>query len=233
MAFTNKFPFRQFISKAINRPVVASLVNKSILEKYQNQQYRFLMNKTRSSLSSVSLDNRKHFKNAQVFSTAAPQDDRGFLVYQGRQSKLMRRLKIFSISTSVFTFALQPFLLYEAQDMSLAWAVPLFTVINIFTFANPLLIHFISKKYVLEMYFNTETKVFTSITLNWCGQKKPMTFTADDVEVPDVPGMFTMFKAKGNPLFAFEGDFSSIEVYKHMMGFDKPLDLTYHDPPKD
>jgi len=151
--------------------------------------------------------------------------DKGSLVYQGGQSRLFKGLKRFSLTTSAIGACAQPYLLYQCADMSLLLAVPLFSLISLFVVGNPLLIHWIAKKYILSLYYNVDTKVFTAKILSFFAFEQTLTFTAADVEVPDIPSPFTMFKVKGRPLFADEADFTSIEVYKHMMGFDKPLDL--------
>ena len=46
-----------------------------------------------------------------------------------------------------------------------------------------------------------------------------------DVNVPDIPGMFTTFKAKNVPLFVEMTQFNDPTHYGKIMGYDKPLDL--------
>ncbi|KAH9515495.1 hypothetical protein Btru_011175 [Bulinus truncatus] len=163
------------------------------------------------------------------FSTSASESDSkhiGHLVYQGRVGNMFRALKIFSLSTSAIGLCLQPYLLMTCQDMPLKLAIPIFAAMNIFVVVNPILIHYIAKKYILELYFNPDTKVFTAVMLTFLAKKETFSFTAKDVHCPDVPNMFAMFTAKNRPLFAHEADFTDLDVYKHLMGFDVPLDLT-------
>ena len=55
-----------------------------------------------------------------------------------------------------------------------------------------------------------------------------------DVSVPDVPGMFTTFVAKGKPLFADGNHFQPIEHFGRIMGYDRPVDLKLgRRPPPD
>ncbi|GFN89829.1 transmembrane protein 70, mitochondrial [Plakobranchus ocellatus] len=136
-------------------------------------------------------------------------------------------LKIFSLTTSAIGLSLQPYLFVTYQDAPLVTAVPFFAALNIFVFVNPFLIHYIGKKYVMEMYFEEKTKQFTAVLMTFFARKYSFTFTADDVQVPDVPGLFSILTIKGRPLFVLDSDFTDMEVYKHMMGFDKPLDLTF------
>jgi hypothetical protein len=55
-----------------------------------------------------------------------------------------------------------------------------------------------------------------------------ITFRAQDVQVPDIPGMFTTFKARNVPLFVDGEQFeSNYHHYGKIMGYDKPLSLRY------
>ncbi|KAK3785171.1 hypothetical protein RRG08_021969 [Elysia crispata] len=153
--------------------------------------------------------------------------DKGSLVYVGRIGSMFKMLKVFSLTTSTVGLCLQPYLFFTYQDAPLITAVPFFAALNMFVFVNPLLIHHIGKKYVMEVYFNQGTKVFTAVLMSFFARKYNFTFIADDVRVPDVPGMFSILTIKGRPLFVLESDFTDIEIYKHMMGFDKPLDLSF------
>ncbi|XP_005095003.1 transmembrane protein 70 homolog, mitochondrial [Aplysia californica] len=191
--------------------------------------------RTFSALNRRTWDVQSLSTNAKSFASqdTAVKDDRGYLVYQGRVGHLFKALKIFSLTTSGIGLGIQPYLIMTYQDMPLSAAIPFFGAVNGFIFMNPILIHFVAKKYVSELYFNPETKVFTAMLFTFFARRVPFTFTAADVEVPDVPGVFSMFTAKGRPLFAHEGDFTSLQVYKHLMGFDRPLDLTYDAVPEE
>lgn len=51
-------------------------------------------------------------------------------------------------------------------------------------------------------------------------------FKLKDIQVPEVPGMFSTFMVNGKtPLFVDASQFSDPEHYVRMMGYDKPLDL--------
>ncbi|GFS23909.1 transmembrane protein 70, mitochondrial [Elysia marginata] len=156
-----------------------------------------------------------------------PDMDKGSLVYMGRIGSMFKTLKLFSLTTSALGLSLQPYLFITYQDAPIVTAVPFFAALNIFVFINPLLIHHIGKKYVMEVYFNPTSKVFTAVLMSFFARKYNFAFKADDVHVPDVPGMFSILTVKGRPLFVLESDFTDVEVYKHMMGFDKPLDLSF------
>jgi len=183
------------------------------------------LSRTISSLQKYELLNHKSIPVKKRYASNMNGVDKGSLVYQGAQSKIFKHLKRFSLTTSFIGMCAQPYLLYQCADMSLVLAVPLFSLISVFVFGNPILIHWIAKKYILRLYYNVDTKVFTAHILTFFGFEQTLTFTAADVFVPDVPGPFSMFNIKGQPMFANEADFTSIQVYKQMMGYDKPLDL--------
>ena len=54
---------------------------------------------------------------------------------------------------------------------------------------------------------------------------KKIEFRVSDVDVPDIPGMFTTFKAGNVPLFVEMNQFNDLRHYGKIMGYDKPLDL--------
>merc|ERR1712098_307724 len=56
---------------------------------------------------------------------------------------------------------------------------------------------------------------------------KKIEFKVKDVEVPDIPGMFTTFKANSVPLFVEGSQFNDITHFGKIMGYDKPLDLMW------
>lgn len=145
-------------------------------------------------------------------------------MYRGAISGMIRGVKLFSLSTSVIGICLQPMLLFNNQELPTGLKVAFGGMINFLVFMNPFIIHYIAKKYVTELRWNRQTGVFTAATWSFFVQRKELQFTADDVRVPDVPGMFTFLEAKGIPLFFEPQAFEDNEAYIHLMGYDKPLD---------
>jgi len=60
---------------------------------------------------------------------------------------------------------------------------------------------------------------------------KYLSFGVEDVKHPDIPGPFNSFIVKGKPLLIAPPQFTDIAAYKHLMGFDKPLDLKLSSNP--
>ena len=103
--------------------------------------------------------------------------------------------------------------------------------LTFFTFATPLLIHWVSKKYVTELLYNKIEDSYTAITYSLLLRKKKVNFKVSDVKIPDIPGMFTTIiveREKQIPLFVDGAHaFSDPQHYVKLMGYDKPINLRY------
>ena len=152
-------------------------------------------------------------------------DDRGETVYVGTVGGKMRAIKIFSLGTSFLSLCSQPFILFSIDSNQPVGITLYFTfLLNLIVMTNPVIIHFISKKYVTELFWNRSTDVFTAAIWSFFARRKEIHFVPDDVDVPFAPGMLTTFHAKGIPLFVDEKSFQMNEAYIHLMGYDKPID---------
>lgn len=217
---------RVWMTPTINAPCLQHSVTVHFSRLHHDRTSQTSQRLLTRSCGTLSLQRQRYSTSGQTPSSGS-ESDKGRLVYLGRIGSTFKMLKIFSLTTSAIGLSLQPYLFFEYQDTPLVTAVPFFAALNIFVFVNPLLIHHIGKKYVMEVYFNQTSKVFTAVLMSFFARKYNFTFTAKDVHVPDVPGMFSILTVRGRPLFVLDSDFTDIEVYKHMMGFDKPLDLTF------
>lgn len=155
------------------------------------------------------------------------------VVYIGPLKKNIIHAKFFSFSSSAIGFLMQPYLVANIADLHPAAVVIAATILGFFTYLTPYLLHLIAKRYITELTFCDETKMFTCTTLNFFTIPRKTSFQAADVYVPDVPGMFTTFKVNGKPLFLDPKQFTDINVYAHLMGYDKPIDFHMHVSKKD
>jgi len=147
-------------------------------------------------------------------------------IYRGILATQIKLVKGFSLTTSLISLSCQPVLYYSLQSGSekpMALMLGMGAFMSFFTFATPLLVHYVSKKYVTEMYYNRMTDTYTAITYSLFLRKNQIKFRSSDVHVPDIPGMFTTFKARNVPLFVESGQFYSIYHYGKIMGYEKPL----------
>jgi len=147
-------------------------------------------------------------------------------IYNGILSTQIKLVKSFSLMTSFIGLAFQP-ILYTYSSANAAVVLGAGAFLSFFTFATPLLIHSISKKYVTKLYYNQVEDKYTAVVYNIFIRPKKIEFKVNDVEVPDIPGMFTTFKANSVPLFVEGSQFNDITHYGKIMGYDKPLDLMW------
>merc|ERR1712107_630666 len=143
----------------------------------------------------------------------------------GILSTQIKLVKSFSLMTSCIGLAFQP-ILYTYSSANAAVVLGAGAFLSFFTFATPILIHSVSKKYVTKLYNQVEDK-YTAVVYNIFIRPKKIVFKVNDVEVPDIPGMFTTFKANSVPLFVEGSQFSDIRHYGKIMGYDKPVDLMW------
>lgn len=147
-------------------------------------------------------------------------------IYCGTLTPQIKAVKIFSLSSSVVGIISQPFLFNEiASTGNIPVIVAAYTAIGFFTVVTPILLHFITKKYVTHLYYNQNTNTYIAKTVNFFCVTKQTEFTPEDVSVPDVPGLFTTIKVKGKPMFIDPRMFDYPEHYARIMGYDKPLDF--------
>ncbi|KAH8257438.1 hypothetical protein KR038_009792 [Drosophila bunnanda] len=147
-------------------------------------------------------------------------------IYYGTLAPRMKMVKFFSLSTSLAGIAAQPILLEQGMKIGgTGMAVFLCSVGGFFTFVTPLLLHFITKKYVTELHYNPQTEEYTATTISLLLQKIKTKFRPSDVTVPEVPGMFTSFMVGKRPLFIDPALFDDPEHYVRIMGYDKPIDF--------
>ncbi|KAL7733763.1 hypothetical protein ACLKA6_011490 [Drosophila palustris] len=147
-------------------------------------------------------------------------------IYYGSLAPRMKLVKLFSLTTSLAGIAAQPILMEQGMKIGgTGMAVFLCTVGGFFTFVTPLLLHFVTKKYVTELHYNPDTEEYTATTISLILLKIKTKFRPSDVTVPEVPGMFTSFVVNKRPLFVDPALFDDPEHYVRIMGYDKPIDF--------
>ncbi|XP_024859069.1 transmembrane protein 70, mitochondrial [Kryptolebias marmoratus] len=140
----------------------------------------------------------------RCLSTVPPSKD-GNLIYCGSLGSAVRGVKFFSYTTSGISLFLMPqiFLRTGLGVESFALQVVFCGIIGFFTFMTPVLLHLISKGYVIRLYHNSDTDTYTAITYSvfltekrrvfhqsqdynhLMGYDKPFTFSTDDMDASD------------------------------------------------
>uniref|UniRef100_A0A023G5P9 Putative integral to mitochondrial membrane n=1 Tax=Amblyomma triste TaxID=251400 RepID=A0A023G5P9_AMBTT len=147
------------------------------------------------------------------------------LVYLGSIRSTVKMVKSLSLTSSFLGILAQPILLQKLSGSSVGATVIVVSCASFFIFVTPLMLHYITRRYVTELTYDPGTKEFNATTLTLLNRKKEMSFIADDVEVPTVPGPFTTLLAKGRPLFVEVQNFQNADALEHLLGYDKPIDL--------
>ncbi|CAG9786262.1 unnamed protein product [Diatraea saccharalis] len=160
------------------------------------------------------------------FSNDTKEEEQLEQIYYGPLTPQIKAVKIFSLTSSVAGLMAQPIIVKQAATIgSTSLLVVICSMVGFFTFITPLLLHFITKKYVTEMCYDPKTCTYKATTINFFLAEKELEFTCDDVSVPEIPGMFTTFHAKGKPLFVEARHFNNPLYYAKLMGYDKPMDF--------
>ncbi len=152
-------------------------------------------------------------------------------IYNGILSTQIKLVRSFSLMTSLIGVAAQPILFLKMENAALAFSAGAF--FSFFTFGTPLLVHAVSKKYVTRLYYDKASDVYTAVTYSLFLRPKETKFRASDVTRPEIPSMFTTFKANDVPLFVDSSCFENPKHYGKIMGYDKPIDLRLPSSKKD
>ncbi|KAL4624591.1 transmembrane protein 70, mitochondrial [Arapaima gigas] len=157
--------------------------------------------------------------------TAARSSAGGELIYTGNLGRAVLGVKFFSYSSSMFSICVTPYLFLKTGLglQSFALQVAFFSVLGFFTFLTPVLLHLFTKGYVVRLYHDKGTDMYTAVTYSALLVEKTTVFHQSDVKVPDVSKMFTTFYAKGKSMLVNPMLFPLPHNYNHLMGYDQPF----------
>ncbi|XP_006880535.1 PREDICTED: transmembrane protein 70, mitochondrial [Elephantulus edwardii] len=149
----------------------------------------------------------------------------GRLIYTGNLARAVFGVKCFSYSTSVISLAFLPYIFAQSNIIlgSLPLQILFYGVIGSFTLVTPLLLHFITKGYVIRLYHEAMTDTYKAITYNILLSETSTVFHQNDVKIPKSPHVFTTFYAKTKSLLVNPGLFPNPKDFNHLMGYDKPF----------
>lgn len=108
-------------------------------------------------------DDSRHTKKSVEY------DENGAeIVYTGKFQKRILRVKLFSLGTSFMGIAAQPTLLKKGLEIGgTGLATFLCSLAGIFTFVTPVLLHFITKKYVIKITHDPKTDEYVATTISF------------------------------------------------------------------
>lgn len=89
------------------------------------------------------------------------------LIYEGKFGSRIKRVKLFSLTTSLMGLAAQPVLFQKGVEMSgYGLGTALCGIAGIFTFVTPILLHLVTKKYVIELRYDPKTDEYIATTVS-------------------------------------------------------------------
>ncbi|XP_054881341.1 transmembrane protein 70, mitochondrial [Poeciliopsis prolifica] len=168
------------------------------------------------------------YQGSQCLSTTSYPED-GNLVYTGNLGTTIRRVKMFSYSTSGASLILMPDILLKSGLCNGVLDFISFGIIGFFTFFIPMSLHFVSKSYVIRLYHNPDRDIYTAITYSVFLTEKRWVFHQSQVRIPAVSKVFANFYAGDMGLFVNPDFFPISHDYNHLMGYDKPFSFTKED----
>ncbi|XP_059528854.1 transmembrane protein 70, mitochondrial [Myotis daubentonii] len=149
----------------------------------------------------------------------------GRLIYTGNLARTVFGVKCFSYSTSVISLTFLPYIF--AQNNVVFGSLPLqilfYGIIGSFTVITPVLLHLVTKGYVIRLYHEATTDTYKAITYNVLLSETSTVFQQNDVKIPSSTHPFTTFYAKTKSLLVNPGLFPNPKDYDHLMGYDKPF----------
>ncbi|XP_044074528.1 transmembrane protein 70, mitochondrial [Siniperca chuatsi] len=182
--------------------------------------------------SFLNLNNKmqSHCPSTCCLTTATHSED-GNLIYTGSLGNAVRGVKMFSYSTSGASLFLMPHVLLKTGlgIQTFAMQAAFCGVICFFTFLTPVLLHVITKGYVIRLYHIPDTDTYTAITYSVFLTEKKSVFHQRQVRIPSVSKMFTTFYTDNMGLLVNPDLFPIPHDYNHLMGYDKPFSFDAND----
>ena len=180
--------------------------------------------------SHVEIKKKKHKTK-----TMAKSETPGRLIYEAPEQmvRLIKMIKRLSISTTILSAGVQPFLYPKliATGSSLTMGFATITCAGIFI--SPLILNWFTKRYVTKLYYNEQNDQFIAKHLNLINRDVQLAYKSNQVQVPEMLGIFTTYivdeMKKKRPLFVDPNMVIDMHAYKRMLGFDRPVNLRPED----
>lgn len=102
-------------------------------------------------------------------------------------------------------------------------------IIGFFTFLTPVILHYVTKGYVIRLYHHADRDTYTAVTYSVFLTEKMNRFHQRQVTVPAVSKMFTNFYADKMGFLVNPDLFHLPHDYNHLMGYDKPFMFDMED----
>lgn len=124
----------------------------------------------------------------------------------------------------MFALALQPLILKKIVG-SLSLATALTFMMNVLIFSTPIILHLITKRYVVNIYHHQPTNTFTATSYSLFLREKELKFKPTDVTPPLKPMLFSnLIINNKTSLFIDPSLFLNRDAFIALMKYDDPLD---------
>lgn len=104
----------------------------------------------------------------------AGKTDKNEVIYSGFLTKNIQRIKIFSLTTSVVGLSVQPLVYTQAIAAGTAnsLTLPAFAMIGVFAVVTPLLLNFVTKRYIISVEYKSKEDKYVATVFNFFAMKK-------------------------------------------------------------
>ncbi|XP_029929426.1 transmembrane protein 70, mitochondrial [Myripristis murdjan] len=167
---------------------------------------------------------------SRCLSTSSSSEE-GNLIYTGSLGTAVRGVKMFSYTSSGASLCLMPHVMLNSglALQSLPVQAAFCGIIGFFTFLTPVLLHLVTKGYVVRLYHKADSDTYTAVTYNFLLMEKRTVFQQRQVRIPEVSKMFTTFYADKTGLLVNPDLFPLAHDYNHLMGYDQPFTFDTDD----
>lgn len=153
----------------------------------------------------------------------------GMCIYQAPEQmvRLIKIIKRLSISTTILSAGVQPFLFPKLLATGSSFAIGFASITCAGIFVSPLILNLITRRYVTKLFYDDRSEKFTAKHLNLINRDVMLSYQSKDVRVPEMLGIFTTYTVgpKRRPLFIDPQQVTDMDAYKKMLGFDLPIDF--------
>ena len=185
-----------------------------------------------SSIRPTHMDNEKHSTSTDSMETTSKEEQsrskEGFqLVYTAPLKGAVRAIKIFSLTTATAAVLGGPILVWMGnQSVPLSGRVIMSSLVMLVGISTTALLHWLVKGYVIQMYFDEDTKTVQLYTLSMFGRKKLHQFNISEAGPPSSATAFSSFQARGKSYFLHAEVFKDRKVLSGLLGAYSELETS-------
>lgn len=177
-----------------------------------------------SSVKPNDVDNKTHSSSRDALETTPKEEqscqEKGFhLVYTAPLKGAVRAIKVFSLATATAAVFGGPVLIWLGNpSVPLSGRVIMSSLVMLVGISTTALLHWLVKGYVIQMYFDEETKTVKLYTLSVFGRKKLHQFNISEAGPPSSATAFSSFQACGKSYFLHAEVFKDRKVLSGLLG---------------